>query len=160
VVGSLWRNYVIEQSLLNKAEEQWANFFLEINDYEKKILITMQSGKLAPLFVDVVKQSKPSYCFLVRMHPGFMLEKDKNYTDLTRSYPNVFFEQPSQMPIQVLMRHIDLHMTEWSGAVVDAYFEDVRSIVITDVSLDYFEEFIAQGKVIYAPTLESILRKM
>lgn len=160
VVGSLWRNYVIEHSLSREAEEQWADFFIKINDYEKKILITMQSNKLAPLFVDVVKRSKPSYCFLIRMHPGFLLEKDQNYTDLIRSYPNVFFEQPAQMPIQVLMRHIDLHMTEWSGAVVDAYFEDVRSIVISEVSLDYFEEFIAQGKVIYAPTLESILRKM
>jgi len=159
-VGSLWRNYAIEKFLLREVEDQWADFFLKINDYEKKILITMQSSELAPLFVDVVKRSKPSYCFLIRMHPGFLLKKDQNYTDLTRSYPNVFFEQVSQIPIQVLMRHIDLHMTEWSGAVIDAYFENVRSIVISEVSLDYFEELIAQGKVIYAHTLKSILRNM
>ncbi len=160
VVGSLWRNYLMKQSLLREAEDQWADFLLKIDRYEKKILITMQSSNVAPLFVDVVKRSPPSYCFLIRVHPGFLLDKDQNYTDLARGYPNVFFEQSSQIPMQLLMRHMDLHMTEWSGAVIDAYFEGVRSIVISKASLDYFEELIAEGKVIYAPALENILQAM
>lgn len=150
VVGSLWRDYVVEKSLLVEAERQWSGFFKEINAYEKRVLITMQSSTLAQLFVDVVKQCGPNCCFLIRRHPGFSLEKNESYTELSRNYPNVFFEQPSNIPIQVLMKNVDVHLTEWSGAVIDAYFESVKSIVISEEALDYFEDFIGSGLVIYA----------
>lgn len=150
VTGSMWRDYVMEQSLLVEAERQWSGFFKEINSYEKRVLITMQSSTLAPLFVDVVKRCGLNYCFLIRKHPGFLLEKNESYMDLSSNYPNVFFEQPSNIPLQVLIKRVDVHLTEWSGAVIDAYFEGVKSIVVSEEALDYFEDYIANGKVLYA----------
>ncbi|MCF6754361.1 hypothetical protein L3X16_17145 [Pseudomonas stutzeri] len=160
VTGSLWRDYVKEQSLLVGVERQWESFFKEINKYKKRVLITMQSSTLAPLFVELVKKSVQSYCFLIRKHPGFALENNDIYNDFSANYPNVFFEQPSSLPIQAIMKNVDVHLTEWSGAVIDAYFEGVRSIVISEEALDYFEYFIAGGEVVFARELNDILNAL
>ena len=157
VTGSLWRDYVKEQSLLVEAERQWAGFFKDINSYEKRVLITMQSSALAQLFADVIRGCGSHYCFLIRKHPGFALERDENYVDFSENYPNVFFEQPSSIPMQVLIKHVDVHLTEWSGAVIDAYFEGVKSIVTSEEALDYFEDFISGRDVVFAPALKDIL---
>ncbi|MNG36881.1 hypothetical protein D3C84_1240610 [compost metagenome] len=50
-----------------------------------------------------------------------------------------------------------MHLTEWSGAVIDAHFEGVKSIVVSEEALDYFEDFIAEGNVVFAPVLNDIL---
>lgn len=160
VTGSLWRGYIEEQSLLLEAENQWSGFFKELNKFDKKVLITMQSSTLTQLFVDVVKQCGAEYCFLIRKHPGFLLENDKNYIDLNCNYSNVFFEQPSSMPMQVLIRNVDIHLTEWSGAVIDAYFENVNSVVTSEDALDYFEDYIAEGSVVFAPLLNDVLHSL
>lgn len=157
VVGGLWREHATANSLFATAERQWSGFFDEISTYKKKVLITMQSSTLPQLFVDVIKRSGKSYCFLVRAHPGFSLEKDENYCEITNYCPNVFFDQPSDIPIQVLMKHMDVHLTEWSGAVVDAYFEGVTSIVVSENALDYFEDYIIGGSVIFSPNLEGVM---
>ncbi|TBU81917.1 hypothetical protein DNK06_05195 [Pseudomonas daroniae] len=141
---------------MDEAKKQWNGFFTQIDVYEKKILITMQSSNLAPLFADLVRQCDSSYCFLIRVHPGFPLEKDEVYLELVRDCPNVFFDQPSCMPIQLIMEYVDVHITEWSGAVVDAYFEGVRSVVLSDMGLDYFSDFIACGLVFYAKNLDEL----
>ncbi|MGG5872979.1 hypothetical protein [Pseudomonas peli] len=160
VVGSMWRDFVQTNSLLATAERQWADFLKEISVYEKKILITMQSSTLSQVFVDVIQQCQTNCCFLIKMHPGFLLEKNSIYRDLSGYYPNVFVEQPSSMPIQVIMKYVDVHLTGWSGSVVDAYFEGVKSVVISIEALDYFSDFIASGAVIYAVKADDVIDRI
>ncbi|WGI26632.1 hypothetical protein QEN58_06110 [Halomonas alkaliantarctica] len=156
VVGSLWRDYVMSNCLFMTSEKQWLKFFNEVSSFNKKVLITLQSSSLPNLFFEVITQSRKNYCFLIRSHPGFPLRADEIHNKLKKNYPNVFFEEPSNIPIQVLMKHIDVHLTEWSGAVVDAYFEGVKSIVVAESALDYFEYYISEGDVLYASTLSEI----
>lgn len=153
VIGSLWHDYIIDKFLLDKARNQWQGFFTQIDVYEKKVLVTMQSSNLTSLFSDIVRQCDSSYCFLIRMHPSFPLEKDEVYLGIVRDCSNVFFDQPSSMPIQLIMNYVDVHITEWSGAVVDAYFEGVPSVVLSDMGVDYFSDFIKCGLVFYAKNL-------
>lgn len=158
VTGSLWREYILEHSLLAAAEKQWSDFFTKIKTYRKVVLITMQSSVIAPLFVDVMRGAGTACCFLIRTHPGFALEKDESYAELTARYPNVYFDQISDMPIQLILRYVNVHLTEWSGAVIDAYFQGVKSIVVSSNALDYFEEYINKGEVIFAPEAHEVLQ--
>lgn len=160
VTGSLWRNYILEHSLLAAAERQWSEFFTRIKTYKKVVIITMQSSVLARLFVEVVRGAGPDCCFLIRTHPGFALEEDESYVELSTSYPNVYFDQVSDMPIQLIMRYVDVHLTEWSGAVIDAYFEGIKSIVVSNNALDYFKEYIEKGDVIFAPEASRVLQHL
>lgn len=154
VVGSLWRDFVKKEKLLRQAENEWSDFFKMTSSYEKRILITMQSDHLSEMFAELISRPQARWGFFIRMHPGFPLKE--NYIKSFSSFKNVYIEEPSKIPLQLLMKHVDFHLTEWSGAVVDAYFEGVRSVVISEQARYYFYDYILEGSVVYAATASEV----
>jgi len=159
--GSLWRSYMIDNGLMLLAEEEWKNFFDSVSHYRKHILFTSQSLTVAALFKEIILKAQPGVCFLIRCHPNLKSDDVGLLNKVMREFgPNVFVNAPTKMPIELLMQNVDWHITEWSASVYNAYFEEVKSIVITEEGKDYFSDFIENGMVFYMNDVESILEKI
>lgn len=155
-VGNLWRNYFIDSELYNNSKKEWANFIGSIASFDCRIVITMQSDVFHPLLLKMIESFEDKYCFLIRCHPDFSAEDFRMRYEALSKKINVFFEEPTRMPISILMSISNINITEWSASVYDALFEGVRSIVITEHGSDYYEDYIDLAYVKYASNIEQM----
>jgi len=149
VSGCLWRDYFLSEGIVDISAAEWKSTLSGLALFDKIILVTMQTTILNPLLLEAITDERfKRYAFLIRAHPDFASEKD--FLLEVRGKPNVLIDAPTQMPIHLVLKVVDLHVTEWSGAVIDAYLEGVPSLVLSENALDYFEDYIAGGTVLYA----------
>ncbi|MCY1548212.1 hypothetical protein D9M68_843080 [compost metagenome] len=118
----------------------------------------MQSKDLPDLVKQMLESDIFGCVFLIRAHPDWTM--DEQLISNLKGRPNIFIEEASAVPIHLLMKYVDLHITEWSGAVVDAYFAGVRSIVLSKLALDYFEDYISSGSVRYIGDWAALLSEL
>lgn len=150
-VGSLWRSYRLETGLAEICRSEWADFIHKIASYRKRITITLQSTIVPPIVMELIAGAGADDCFLIRAHPDFACDSAVTHLAwLGAHFNNVFVLEPSRMPIDLLMSVSDVNITGWSASVYDAYFEGVRSIVVSELGRVYFEDFIREGLVVYA----------
>lgn len=150
-VGSLWRSYKVETGIAEICRGEWAAFIDNIAKYRWIIAVTLQSATVPPIVMQLIADSDADICFLIRAHPDFSCDSAiARLSSLGAHFNNVFVFEPSRMPIQLLMSVSDVNITGWSASVYDAYFEGVRSIVVSEFGRDYFEDFIRGGLVVYA----------
>ncbi len=149
VSGCLWRDYFLSEGLVDVSAAEWESTLSGLASFDKIILITMQTTILNPLLLDAIRDNRFNrFVFLIRAHPDFAFEND--FLLEVRGKSNVLIDAPTKMPIHLVLKVVDLHVTEWSGAVIDAYLEGVPSLVLSENALDYFEDYIAGGTVSYA----------
>jgi len=125
--------------------------------FSRFIIFTASSASIPELIIRLIKSSDPRILFLIRMHPdvrGLNLISVEN--KMKKYGENVLVEEATNLPIQSVMSVSDVHITEWSAAVYDAYFLGVPSVVITDEGKDYFVDFIESGHVEHAKNLEDL----
>lgn len=158
-ISTLWRSHMIESGLYEVSLREWADFFKKTSRFKRKIVITLQFLSVSDYFLDFINKVSDDYCFFIRFHPDFeLIDCDIFFSDLFKDKNNVFYLEPTVMPISLLMSNSDLHITEWSSSVYDAYFEGVFSIVTTGLARDYFADFIDHGNAIYADSNKMIFK--
>lgn len=146
-----WRSFKDSSGLHAVSKGEWHIFLNSILSFRRKIVLTLQSPVVPPDLRRLIDTCGDDCCFLIRVHPDFTSSMmDFELFDLPKKYRNVFVAEPSLMPIQTLMSFADVNITGWSASVYDAYFEGVRSVVISDLGRDYFVDFIRDGFVMYA----------
>jgi hypothetical protein len=157
VTGNLWRSYLVDEGILERAADEWFSFEKRLSQYDLRVTVTLQFSQLEPKVLRLIEESGENICFLIRLHPdyiGFLSDLEVN--KIAETNRNVFIKEPSCMPIQLLMKIADLNITEWSASVYDAYLEDKKSIVLTRNGYDYFEKFIDSGHVVFLNSFEKL----
>ncbi len=159
LTGNIWHQYLVEKNHLRLSEE--SVLASKVERYRKVVLYTARTADLPKLILDFLKQAPSDYFFIIRMHPDIPIKELFAISEKMKtinSSCSVINATKSRIPICV--RLADIHITEWSAAVYDAYFEQTPSIVISEVGRDYFEDFISQGFVVYCNDLNSIIKKI
>ena len=154
VTGNLWREYV-ELTGRDRAAE----FYIEslVSGYDYVVVYTASVFGVSSEMGAAILNMPDRYIFVVRAHP----DTPESEIEAARSRyasqeGNVLFLSPSACGIDLLMRHADVHVTEWSASVYDALFEGVPSVVISDLGAQYFEDFVAAGYAVSAKSVEDI----
>jgi|GEM_PF-4784922 len=148
LMGNIWRQYLVEQGQQFSLDE--LKILQEVKGYQKVVLYTARSKSLPDLVLDLLTCS-PSHClYVIRMHPDAVesdIEDLKRQLKVTEA--SYFVINGHDTRIQSVLKLVDIHITEWSAVVYDAFFEGVPSIIISKVGCDYFCDFIQQGYACY-----------
>jgi hypothetical protein len=157
-VGNIWLDYVADLSNGAKVEESPWDYKISdiVNTFKRVTVVTTSSEKIPLLITDYIHDN-PEDLFLIRLHPNV----DHNvlnewYADIQKNGNNVVVEASTKCSIRHLMQCSDIHITEWSASVYDAYFEGVPTIILSPVGKDYFEKFIEKGFVTVVYTREEL----
>ncbi|WP_176243729.1 hypothetical protein [Halomonas sp. CSM-2] len=155
--GHIWEIFKEKFGLDLLVRDEWSEFLSVLTHYKRKIVVTLQSSSIPENIFNIINDCGSDCCFLIRAHPNFSTGFEmEQLLKLESDYANVLVSKPTQVPIQLLMSIADVNITGWSASVYDAYFEGVRSIVVTKFGLDYFSDFIDDFFVVYTEDVEKI----
>ena len=70
---------------------------------------------------------------------------------------NAVIDEATDIPLFILLKHVDIHLTHSSSVVLEAEELGVPSIVISDYGSEFFPEQISTGSAILAYTTDEII---
>jgi len=103
------------------------------------ILYTHQASfELPQFFIDVLKNSPSNWIWWIRFHPQYMGAKEKILSQLSKNnLLNTITENVTEYPLAMLMKNMDLHVTEYSSSVLEAEMTGVPSIYFLKQEMIY-----------------------
>jgi sugar phosphate isomerase/epimerase len=83
-----------------------------------------------PKIFDLIRESPSAWRWWLRLHPCRLHEREEIRSVLTeRGLHNVLLDQATDLPLYALLRHMDVHLTEWSSVLLEAESFGVPSVV-------------------------------
>lgn len=160
VVGNLWL-----------AEWQCNNDFVryfdeKINNIKKSkpaamnVLVTLslaESQGIEPVFHAMTK-SDPSWRWWIRLHPA-QVDRMQEMEQLLYAHgiKNYELDSATDLPLYALLRHMDIHLTQYSSVVIEAEAFGVPSVVTNEYGRESFPVQITTGWAVAAYSAEDIL---
>lgn len=121
------------------------------------ILTTYEEGM--PKIFDLIRESPSAWRWWLRLHPCRLHEREEIRSVLTeRGLHNVLLDQATDLPLYALLRHMDVHLTEWSSVLLEAESFGVPSVVTHPGADLAFSPQLASGMAIQALMNDDIRR--
>lgn len=129
------------------------------------VLVTLQSTMTGPAQVGplmaAVEASPPSWRWWVRRHPVMDEEERRRVARLFGPLAGrAEVEQSSELPLPALLRHVDVHVTINSSAVLEAQAFGVPSVVLDPDAHELYPEQAASGWIALARGPSEILDRI
>jgi hypothetical protein len=126
---------------------------------DKNIIYTLQSFYEVPENIVNAILSTPNWNWWLRVHPQYSETKSAIVQKFrTLGCKNVFVEEAGIYPLKVLLQYMDVHITEFSSSVLEAWALGIPSVVISDRAVNLFADLIEDGFVKYAVSAEEIIQ--
>jgi len=135
----------IDEENNDEADEQL------FNSDDVKILYTHQADfELSELFVKILKSSPDNWKWYIRFHPQYP-EAAEKISQILPSYnlKNIFTDKISELPLPVVLKEMDLHVTEFSSTVLEAETLGIHSIILSEYGSSLFNKQIERGTANY-----------
>jgi hypothetical protein len=109
--------------------------------------------------VDIIKKSPASWHWWIRLHPC-KLERREEIRSLIESWgiTNYELDNATDIPLYGLLRHVDVHLTEYSSTVIEAEESGVPSVITRDAGTEAFPIQVSSGWVLPAYSIEEIIK--
>lgn len=124
-----------------------------------KVLVTLQTGRGVPeLLREVMAAAPPSWLWWVRLHPAMMAEREAIRSRLGE-FPahRMNLDDATELPLYALLRHVDVHLTESSSAVIEADRFGVPSVICHETGEEFFAGLVAVGSARVAYSCRDVL---
>lgn len=122
------------------------------------VLVTLQGLGLSEVVRQAITRSSTESFWWVRLHPAMMAERETIREILQKTgNANVNLDDASDLPLYALLRHIDVHLTEWSSTVIEADSFGVPSVICHDEGARLYAEYVASGSAVTAYTCRDLL---
>ncbi|MBP6755048.1 MAG: hypothetical protein KA210_02790 [Bacteroidia bacterium] len=119
--------------------------FIKLNKEKKSILLTLSpyTDSLMKETWEVVKETQFKYNWLIRVHPG-MIKEIQNIENKLHKFGIINFEivESSKLPLQTLLRNVNIHITCQSSCVIEAAEFGVKSIITSEYGKALYEDQI------------------
>lgn len=111
------------------------------------ILYTHQASfEISDMLFNVIKDSPSNWNWFVRFHPQYPDAQGKVLAKMAKyNFENVITENVTDYPLPVLLKNMDLHVTEFSSTVLEAEMLGVPSILLSETGRDLFNNQIIKG---------------
>jgi hypothetical protein len=135
----------------------WVDYLRKINlpldaQGKKLILYTLQPIEplLEPYVLETIKNTSDVYTWWLRIHPRQIADKPRLEKLLKANgvLPFVNLEEASNLPLPMILKHTAVHVSRFSGAVIEAALLGVVSIVTDETGVTVFEPEIRDGSVL------------
>jgi hypothetical protein len=112
-----------------------------------------------------IKESGNAFTWWIRIHPAQLKVNAnsniaKNLKVEFNGYPNVSWEECTEMPLPLVLKNVDLHITSHSAVTIEACWFGVKTALLNpqkDLLYDYFDEQIKEGQAdVVEPKLKDI----
>jgi hypothetical protein len=127
----------------------------------KLVLITLSwENGINDLLLDVVNKSIGIAYFMFRLHPSTSLMEEKELRKIIRNQiytDNYHIHCAKELNLEFILEKIDLHVTECSTVVLEALKFRRKSIVISQIGLEYYNDLLQSGVLMYAPSSLELL---
>ncbi len=135
----------------------WLSFLMEkgeiykMNRDRKIILITLQPIEpiIEDFVLDSIKHLDNQYEFWIRFHPRMNDDHKSKIKKLfiNKGLTNLEFDKSNSLPLQQLIFNCEVHISYYSGSVIEASLMNKPSIVLHKIGATIFEQEIAQNIV-------------
>lgn len=156
VAGNPWLDYLM-------AKED--NIDLPIFKQEKKkILFTIQFDQIEEYIYDAIQKSPDDYEWWLRMHPRKIYAKDSIINKLKelKLLDKVNIEEANTLPLPTLLKQCTVHISEYSGSIIEAALVGKPSVILSDIGVDTFQLYLDAGICIasISQSSEDLLQKI
>ncbi|GAB3340923.1 hypothetical protein GCM10027429_28670 [Marivirga atlantica] len=114
------------------------------------ILITLQPlDEFLPEYIyRVIRNTLERYNWWIRLHPrmkDYQIKKLNQKLEYFNIYEEVKITEVSSFPLAKVLDKSDLHISKFSGTIIEAALVNVRSIIIDPVGIQSYTELINSG---------------
>lgn len=140
-LGNPWVQYIMSEE--DKELEQKLSS-------KKRILVTMQFDTLDDYMIETIKVTCKEYDWWIRMHPTLKDSRKNIANQLTQIglLQEVELELANNQNLIEILKHTDIHISKFSGAIIEASQLGVSSIITDEIGLASFGNIIEQGRAI------------
>jgi len=157
--------------------QPWLGYSLKNNGQDKtvhtlnipKVLYTLQLLSLStleevfpPALVEAMRLR--DYHFLLRFHPRNRHEKETyiNYLKGQKVPRSKYsFQDPKRVPLSDAMVNSAVHITLWSGSLLEAILLNLPTIIFHEIGLMHYDNYLDDDLVEYAnPATNELLKKL
>jgi hypothetical protein len=139
-----------------------------IKDIKKKIhiLISLQTGRgFLELYRDALKESPQHFFWWIRFHPLMTNAERKKAFDIIKTIKtikkkNVNIEEASNLPLYLILRKMDIHVTENSTIVREAEQFGVPSVITHPSGRSFFQKQIRSGIAVFAESSQNLIKSI
>ncbi len=133
VKGNPWIEYCMQR------------YAIEVFSQRKIILYTLQPTEediIDGYIIDAIKNTPPSYEWWIRLHPRQIQDKDKLKNLLTSAnlINKVEIERAYALPLPAILSNCFIHISKFSGSILEAYMLQIKTIIISKIGIDSFPD--------------------
>lgn len=148
-IGHPWFDRFLDAHPTDKLVADAQDCFKSIDDKKPTILVTLQwglsglyykgkrfNGLMCDSLVEVITNTSGDLNWLIRIHPVQLMPKHKGavYKKLSLLFgeaSGIHWDFPSYAPLPLLLKKVDLHITDMSSVVIEAASMGVRSAILS-----------------------------
>lgn len=142
--GNPWVNY------LTKSIQKYESLFPK-----DKPIILFTHQPLQPVIstylLEAIAKTSDEYHWWIRLHPRISIEDQETLKMLLKSYQleNIIeIEKASLISLPVILKNCQLHLSKYSGSIIEAMLTGTFSIVLDNIGIMTFHQIIADGKAL------------
>jgi hypothetical protein len=121
---------------------------------DRTVLLTLQwDAGLTELMQRMIESAPASWRFWIRLHPAMVTERAgiQAWVD-AHAKDRCLVDEPTDLPLPVLLRRADVHCTRFSTTVQEAAAAGVASVVLDHSALELFRPETDAGWLTFAST--------
>lgn len=133
----------------------WLNYIIESDTYKisgsKIILYTMQYPYFEDSIIESIRETRSDYKWWIRMHPRYQSRKKELISQLKNEglLEKVEFDNSNKLPLPILLQKSTVHISAFSGSIIEASIIGVPSIIISETGLRMYKEYIESKRAVY-----------
>ncbi|NOS90642.1 MAG: hypothetical protein HOP30_01860 [Cyclobacteriaceae bacterium] len=131
-----------------------AQVYPQLEALDKPMMIYTHQPLRPPLdnyLLETIAKTKNQYSWWIRLHPRTTEEERKEIQDLLLKYQLVEFvelQAASELPLPTLLSKAAVHLSKFSGSVIESTLMGVPTLILEEVGLRSFDDLIQEGKAI------------
>ncbi len=139
VVGQPYIAFSLNNNELNYQEDQNILYTLQVEPIEQ----------LSPKIIELIKKSK--YNWNLRLHPRSVTNKEEliSFLNANDLFNNFKIQNPIKNPLPQVLTSTVLHITNFSGCLIEAHLMGVPTLIINNVGKEMFQDYIDDKLVFY-----------
>lgn len=115
------------------------------------ILVTLQEPELQGNIIEAIHLSSKEYQWWIRLHPRMMEGKENIRKRLeSLNISNFEIEKATDYPLPIILRNCFLHISRYSGSVIEAGLLGVKSLIVDPIGIETFSHYVETGAAIDA----------
>ncbi|GAB4190934.1 MAG: hypothetical protein OHK0057_14570 [Thermoflexibacter sp.] len=159
--GHPWLSFFNTQNFIQNAFKEQNERLAKVKKAGKRIILytvqPLSDRFLSDNLINIIKETAENFVWWLRVHPRLLDKMDTFQQEVREVDISSLVEitDASILPLPLLLQHTDLHITQESSSVIEAYLCNVPSIILSEDGSVFYEFVQEQKYTFYYSNLQS-----